>query len=113
MVLHTSHRHIPADENGDSRECDCWSAKAELVTELERAMSSKGMTQVQAAQLLGTDQPTLSKILRGRTASISLDKLVSWLLTLGRSVEIRVFDSADRTRAQLGVSVPGGNDARG
>ena len=58
-------------------------------------MVAKGMSEVQTARLLGTDEPTLSNILRGRTASISLEKLVSWLLVLGRSVEIRVFEPAD------------------
>jgi predicted XRE-type DNA-binding protein len=69
-------------------------------------MVAKGMTQVQAARVLGTDQPTLSKVLRGRTASISLDKLVSWLVVLGQSVEIRVFEPGDPRLARLTLIVP-------
>jgi len=85
--------------------------RAQLAAALERAMVAKGMTQVQTARALGTDQPTLSKVLRGRTSSISLDKLMSWLLILGRSVEIRVFEPADPGRARLTSIVPQDVDA--
>lgn len=67
-------------------------ARARLVMALQGAISERGMTQVQAARLLRTDQPTLSKVVRGRTDSVSLDKLIAWLLVLGRSVEIRVYE---------------------
>ena len=86
-------------------------ARALLVTALRNATIEKGMTQVQAARLLGTDQPTLSKVLRGRTESVSLDKLVSWLVTLGRSVEIRVYEPAAHTLPSFTASVPGASDA--
>ena len=85
--------------------------KVQLVAALERAMVVKGMSQVQTARALGTDQPTLSKLLRGRTASITLDKLVSWLLILGRSVEIRVSEPGEPGRARFTLIVPGDADA--
>jgi len=43
-----------------------------------------------ARGLDGEDQPTLSKILRGRMESVTIDRLASWLTGLGRTVEIRV-----------------------
>jgi predicted XRE-type DNA-binding protein len=61
-----------------------------LIAAIADAMSARGLTQVQAARLCHTDQPTLSKVLRGRTESVTLDKLLGWLLLLGRSVEIRI-----------------------
>ncbi|MFA9199576.1 MAG: helix-turn-helix domain-containing protein [Cypionkella sp.] len=96
---------------GDQVEEDHAGARARLVEALQLAMAERGMTQVQAARLLGTDQPTLSKVLRGRTASVSLDKLVSWLLTLGRSVEIRVYQPAGDTRSSFTATCIGASDA--
>ena len=59
------------------------------------------LTQQEAAQLCGTDQPTLSKVLRGRMESVTIDKLAAWLNALGRTVEIRVrpYDRAASSRA--------------
>ena len=70
-----------------------------LIAAIAGAMSVRGLSQVQAARLCGTDQPTLSKVLRGRTASVTVDKLVDWLLSLGRSIEIRIGP----TFSQVGV----------
>ncbi len=77
---------------------------------LKGVTAEKGMTQVQAARLLGTDQPTLSKVLRGRTSSVSLDKLISWLVILGRSVEIRVYEPVAHTLPSLTANVFGSSD---
>ena len=82
---------VPFDvKQAESRPADYTAARAELITAIAVAMATRDLSQVQASKLLRTDQPTLSKVLRGRTESVSLDKLVAWLLALGRSVEIRV-----------------------
>ena len=86
--------------------------RARLVGALRTATTEKGMTQVQAARLLGTDQPTLSKVLRGRTESVSLDKLVAWLMTLGCSIEIRVYEPSSSTSPpSFTATIPGAVDA--
>ncbi|MSP02422.1 MAG: hypothetical protein EXR07_15435 [Acetobacteraceae bacterium] len=63
------------------------------------------MTQQTAAALCETDQPTLSKVLRGRMESVTIDRLAAWLTALGRTVEIRVrpFDR-DATNGQFVIS---------
>jgi predicted XRE-type DNA-binding protein len=68
-------------------------SRAILISAIAGAMSVRGLSQVQAARICRTDQPTLSKVLRGRTDSVTLDKLLGWLLLLGRSVEIRVSET--------------------
>ena len=40
---------------------------AQLIAALAETLKSRGLTQVRAAQLCGTDQPTLSKVLTGRS----------------------------------------------
>jgi predicted XRE-type DNA-binding protein len=64
--------------------------KSTLIMTIGDTIKERELTQQEAAQLCGTDQPTLSKVLRGRMESVTLDKLAAWLNALGRTVEIRV-----------------------
>jgi predicted XRE-type DNA-binding protein len=66
------------------------SVKSALITTLSDTISKRALTQKEAAALCGTDQPTLSKVLRGRMESVTIDRLAAWLNALGRTVEIRV-----------------------
>jgi len=52
-------------------------AKSTLIMAIEDTIARRKLTQVQAARLCGTDQPTLSKILRGRVESVTIDRLAS------------------------------------
>jgi predicted XRE-type DNA-binding protein len=65
-------------------------AKSALIREISETIRGRKLTQQIAAKLCQTDQPTLSKVLRGRMESVSIDRLASWLIALGRTVEIRV-----------------------
>ncbi len=80
-------------------------AKSALITSIKETIADRNLTQQAAAKLCRTDQPTLSKVLRGRMESVTIDRLASWLVALGRTVEIRVrpFDRAEQT-GQLVVS---------
>jgi predicted XRE-type DNA-binding protein len=85
-------------------------ARADLIAAVAATMAARGLSQVQAARLCLTDQPTLSKVLRGRTESVTLDKLVDWLLALGRHVEIRVGRLDPRQEGMLTAVVDGRSD---
>lgn len=65
-------------------------AKSELISAIASTIRGRKLTQAAAAGLCGTDQPTLSKVLRGRMESVTIDKLAHWLTALGRDVEIRI-----------------------
>lgn len=65
-------------------------ARRELIVEIKRTIQERRITQSEAARLCQTDAPTLSKVLRGRLGSVTIDKLANWLTALGRPVEIRV-----------------------
>jgi predicted XRE-type DNA-binding protein len=80
-------------------------AKSNLVIAISRAMEAKGLNQVKASRLMAVDQPTLSKLLRGRTRNFSLDKLTSMLRALGRNVEIRVSEDFSVSDQQGHVTV--------
>ena len=64
--------------------------KSSLIDAIGETIERRDLTQKEAAALCGTDQPTLSKVLRGRMESVTIDRLTSWLTALGRTVEIRV-----------------------
>lgn len=64
--------------------------KSALIREIGEIIQDRKLTQQAAAKLCRTDQPTLSKVLRGRMESVTIDRLTSWLTALGRSVKIDV-----------------------
>lgn len=66
------------------------SAKSFLIDAIAETIAQRKLTQKEAAAVVGTDQPTLSKVLRGRMESVTIDRLAAWLTALGRTVEIRV-----------------------
>ena len=65
-------------------------AKSTLIMAIDDTIVRRKLKQAEAARICGTDQPTLSKVLRGRMESVTIDRLASWLTSLGRTVEIRV-----------------------
>jgi predicted XRE-type DNA-binding protein len=64
--------------------------KSKLVIAISEVMKVKGLNQTKAAEIVGVDQPTLSKLLRGRTRGSTLDRLLGILVLLGQDVEISV-----------------------
>ena len=72
-------------------------AKSMLITAIVETIDKRKLTQKEAAERCGTDQPTLSKVLRGRMESVTIDRLAHWLNALGRDVEITVR-TAPRSR---------------
>lgn len=74
-------------------------AKSVLITAIGETIRRRRLTQREAARRCGTDQPTLSKVLRGRMESVTIDRLTAWLTALGRTVEIHVrpYDAKART----------------
>lgn len=64
--------------------------KAELVMRLDKAIKAAGLTQRIAARRIGTTQPELSKILRGKFSEVSLERLMRFLTALGYRIEIKI-----------------------
>jgi predicted XRE-type DNA-binding protein len=65
-------------------------AKSELAAIIGQALRARRLTQTAAAQLLGIDQPKVSELLRGRLTRFSMERLLVFLLQLGRDVDIVV-----------------------
>jgi predicted XRE-type DNA-binding protein len=65
-------------------------AKAQLAILIDEAIQERGLTQREAASLMGVDQPKVSHILNGRLAGFSTQRLMEFLTALGRDVDIVV-----------------------
>ena len=57
---------------------------------IAQLIEKKGLTQVQAAERMGLDQPKVSRLLRGKLSGFSADRLLTILNRLGHSVEVRI-----------------------
>jgi len=74
-------------------------AKAELAQKIVAIIHERRLTQTDAAVILGIDQPKVSTLMRGRLSGFSIERLLRFLLLLGRDVEISV-KSRPRSRSQ-------------
>ena len=94
IPVHVGNANLFADIGFAAPETAELTAKSVLIDAIRETLELRGLTQRDAAQLCGTDQPTLSKVLRGRLESVTIDRLAAWLTALGRTVEInlRPFD---------------------
>jgi predicted XRE-type DNA-binding protein len=64
--------------------------KAGLAQAIAEAIERRGLTQEEAAKLMGLDQPKVSAIVRGRLGGFSQDRLTRCVLALGDDVEITI-----------------------
>ena len=78
--------------------------KVQLAVEVNRLLRSRGLTQAAAAKLLGILQPHVSDLVRYRLERFSVERLMVFLLGLGRDVEIRIRPRPAR-RARPAVRV--------
>ncbi len=72
-------------------EAELLTAKSDLIRAVRETVERRGLTQKEAAAACHTDQPTLSKVLRGRMESVTIDRLTAWLTALGGTVEIKPY----------------------
>ena len=90
----------------DAEELDI---KASLAIEIGRIIRRRGLTQSEAASMLGVDQPRVSALMRGHLEKFSMEKLCDYLRALGCNVDIRIQERKKKRTAgkqgTLNVSV--------
>jgi predicted XRE-type DNA-binding protein len=64
--------------------------KVQLAMEVNRLLEARGTTQAAAAAALGILQPHVSDLARYRLDRFSVERLMGFLVALGRDVEIRI-----------------------
>lgn len=65
-------------------------AKAELAQTIGDILQARRLTQAQAALVLGIDQPKVSALLCGRLTRFSIEKMLQFLLLLGKDIAITI-----------------------
>lgn len=65
-------------------------AKAELARVVRKCIRERGLTQAEAAELLGAKQPDVSDLVRGKLSRFSMERLERFLNALDLEVRIQV-----------------------
>jgi len=64
--------------------------RAHLTLQIYRLIKQRGLTQAGAGDILGIKQPHVSALMRNRSGSFSVERLLDFLTALGQDVEITV-----------------------
>lgn len=64
--------------------------KVQLAVAIQRSIAVRGLTQAEAARVLGTSQPKVSALVSTRLEGFSVERLMNFLAALGNDVEIVV-----------------------
>lgn len=73
--------------------------KAQIVAELYRLCTVRKLSQTKAGALMGISQPEVSRLFKGHFREYSVERLMHFLTTFSRDVEIVVRPSSRRHRA--------------
>lgn len=76
--------------------------KAKLTLQIYRLIKDRNLTQTEAGRILGIKQPHVSALMRNRSGSFSVERLMDFLTALGQDVEISVRP-AFRDHGQVSV----------
>jgi predicted XRE-type DNA-binding protein len=77
--------------------------KTRLALALNRIIKDQALKQVDAARLLGVPQPKLSALANYRLDGFSVEKLMKYIVALGRDVEIVVRPTRGNAAARVVV----------
>jgi predicted XRE-type DNA-binding protein len=64
--------------------------KSRLTLQIYRLIKVRGLKQADAGKILGITQPHVSALMRNRSRSFSVERLMQFLTALGQDVEITV-----------------------
>lgn len=77
--------------------------KADLIILIRKAIKERGLTQAHAAKILNLKQPKLSELLNGKMQSVTVDRLLKYLLLLGFDIEINFSETTVPTGGSIVV----------
>jgi predicted XRE-type DNA-binding protein len=68
--------------------------RAKLTLQIYRLIKKRDLTQAEAGKILGIKQPHVSALMRNRSGSFSVERLMNFLTAMGQDVEITVRPSS-------------------
>ena len=86
--LRRSSGNVFRDLGFPAEEAEKLRIRAELMARLGRVIEDEGLTQGEAARLLGVSQPRVSALVRGKIDLFSIDSLVKMLSRAGVRVTV-------------------------
>lgn len=102
IPIHQSSGNVFADVGLENPEE--YLAKAELARQIINVITARRLTQAEAANVLGINQPKISALKNGQLDGFSTERLIRFLNALGRDVRIVVsLKRRSRGRAHLTV----------
>lgn len=78
-------------------------AKISIARIIASMINQKNITQSEAADLIGIDQPKVSMLLRGKLDAFSIERLLSFLVRLGSTVDINISSSLSSPPGRINV----------
>lgn len=84
--------------------------KAKLVLVIREMVASSGLTQTQIAERVELTQPAVSRLLRGMTKDVSVEKLLHVITALGHNICISI-EEAETDEADTKVEIRRQNNA--
>ncbi|TAK01651.1 XRE family transcriptional regulator [bacterium] len=82
-----------------SEEAERLKIRSDLMIQLQKLISVRGLTQAQAAKILGVTQPRVSDLLRGRIDLFSTDAIIDMLARFGVRVKVALVPTKQRAKA--------------
>lgn len=79
--------------------------KAKIAASINSIVKYRGITQAQAAKVLGITQPQVSDLKKGKLKHFSVERLFDLLNALDRDVEIIIKKKRSRVQREAHVSV--------
>ena len=79
--------------------------KAQFASTIQDILDSRGLTQTQAAELMGLPQPKLSRLLKGQFRGVSEFKMMDCIARLGRDIQIVIKDGQPDVAATGRIAV--------
>lgn len=68
--------------------------RSQLMMKVSEYVKQSGLTQAEAAKMLGTTQPRLNDVLKGRIEKCTVDRLVNMLAAVGYKVKMDISHAA-------------------
>ena len=90
IEIQPSSGNVFADLEFGPEEAQNLKVRADLMIELTKLIDKKGLTQAEAAMLLGVTQPRISDLVRGKINRFSVDSLIGMLGHAGATVSFVV-----------------------
>ena len=79
--------------------------KARLTYEIYQIIEERGLTQKQAARILGISQSYVSDLKRNRSGRFSIGKLFQFLNDLDMDIEVKLKKHSARSKTPAGISI--------